>query len=461
MASNLAALRAARRPAIAHQSTIDARFPPKLQFLFEPHRYKVVYGGRGSGKSWGMARALLILGQQYLIRVLCARETMTSIAASVHQLLCDQIYALGLQDHYEIGISHIRGVNGTQFSFIGLRANITQVKSFEGLTICWVEEAANVSSLSWDTLIPTMRGEGFLPGTPSEIWVTFNPELETDATYRQFILNTPPNAVVVEMNHCDNDWFPLALTREMEQMKRLDYDKYLNIYEGQCRQFLEGAVYTKELKHASEITMANPHSRIRDIKYNPDYPVSAYFDLGWADAVAIWIVQKIDYAVHFLRYIEGSRRTIDSYVNELDNLPYPITTYALPPDAKQKTLASNGRSVESMLRQKGKNVVIVPNLSLTDGINATRTLLPTAHFDAKHCAKGLHALRHYRFEVIEDGLGGFKDKPVHDQYCHAADSARYVAIGLRNPKKKPDPGKYAPVYRHYVGHQANTGWMSM
>ena len=97
-----------------------ARFPPKLKFLFEPSRYKVARGGRGSGKSWGFARALLIIGASRPLRVLCTREVQKSIQQSVHQLLSDQIVELGLSNFYTVLQTEIRGLNGSGFHFGGL-----------------------------------------------------------------------------------------------------------------------------------------------------------------------------------------------------------------------------------------------------------------------------------------------------------------------------------------------------
>src|SRR5262245_60232648 len=132
----------------------NAQFPDKLACLFEPKRYKILYGGRGGAKSWGVARALLILGASRSLRILCAREFQNSIADSVHKLLSDQIAALGLAGHYDVLQTAIRGRNGTEFRFEGLRHNVTKIKSYEGVDICWVEEAQSVSKESWDTLIP-------------------------------------------------------------------------------------------------------------------------------------------------------------------------------------------------------------------------------------------------------------------------------------------------------------------
>jgi phage terminase large subunit len=132
-----------------------ARFPKKLQFLFKAARYKVARGGRGSSKSWSIARALLLMGAQRPLRVLCTREVQKSIQQSVYQLLKDQIASLGLGAAYDPMATEIRGKNGTQFLFSGLSDMTAEsLKSFEGIDIVWVEEAQSVTKNSWDILIP-------------------------------------------------------------------------------------------------------------------------------------------------------------------------------------------------------------------------------------------------------------------------------------------------------------------
>ena len=159
-----------------------AQFPSKLEFLFDQHRYKVAYGGRGSSKSWSFARALIIQAANRPLRILCAREIQKSIKQSVHQLLSDQIQALGLGSFFEVLEAEIRGMNGSSFSFAGLATNtVESIKSFEGVDIVWVEEAQTVSKRSWDILIPTIRKEN------SEIWISFNPDVDTDDTYQRFV----------------------------------------------------------------------------------------------------------------------------------------------------------------------------------------------------------------------------------------------------------------------------------
>jgi phage terminase large subunit len=179
------------------------------------------------------------------MRVLCAREFQVSIKDSVHKLLTDQINAMGLDSFYEITQTTIRGKNGSEFFFIGLKNNITNVKSFEGVDICWVEEAQTVSKTSWNVLIPTIRKDG------SEIWVTFNPELETDDTYQRFVVTPPPNSVVQKITWRDNPWFPETLREEKDHLQVRDTEAYNTVWEGICRKTVDGAVF------ANEITMAD------------------------------------------------------------------------------------------------------------------------------------------------------------------------------------------------------------
>jgi phage terminase large subunit len=194
------------------------QLPTKLEPLFKPARYKVLYGGRGGAKSWGAARALLTIGTTRKIRVLCAREIQKTIADSVHKLLADQIKELELSG-YSVQESSIFHDNGTEFVFTGIRGmDIGKIKSFEGVDVCWVEEAQTVSKKSWDVLIPTIRKPA------SEIWLTFNPDLDTDETYRRFVDDPPAGAVLIPVGWQDNPWFPDVLAKERDDLKRRDPD---------------------------------------------------------------------------------------------------------------------------------------------------------------------------------------------------------------------------------------------
>lgn len=206
---------------------MNFELPEKLLFfLTEKKRYKVAYGGRGSGKSWTVARCLILLAMQSKVRILCTRQLQTSIKDSVHKLLSDSIALLGLDKFFDITRDTIRCHNGSEFIFKGIQNNVNEIKSIEGINYCWVEEAQSVSEESWSILIPTIRQEN------SEIWVTFNPDREEDATFQRFIKHSPPESIIQLVNYYDNAWFPDVLRKEMEYDKEVDYGKYEHVWLG-------------------------------------------------------------------------------------------------------------------------------------------------------------------------------------------------------------------------------------
>ena len=419
------------------QAIAKAEFPKKLSILFDPARYKVLYGGRGGAKSWGVARALLIIGAKQPTRILCAREFQTSIKDSVHKLLSDQIFALGLQDFYEITQTAIRGMNGTEFSFAGLKNNVANIKSFEGVDIAWVEEAQTTSKMSWNVLIPTIRKEN------SEIWITFNPELESDETYKRFVINPPENSLVQRVNWSDNPWFPETLRLEKDALFARDREAYNTIWEGVCRQTVDGAIFAKEMQQAEF------EGRITRVPYDPVKPVMAVFDIGWADATAVWFLQFIGMETRLIRYYETTQTTMSQILAKMQTFGYVYDILYLPHDAQNKTLAANGRSIEEIVRAAGFNVRIIDRTPISDSINAARTIFPKCYFDRENCHEGLQCLRHYRYDVNPD-TGTFSQKPLHDNYSHGADAFRYIGLMINEPKQ---------VKKKQINYQVSS-WMS-
>tara|TARA_R110000822_G_scaffold213978_3_gene349124 strand:- start:1447 stop:2724 length:1278 start_codon:yes stop_codon:yes gene_type:complete len=416
-----------------------AEFPAKLECLFVPEnsRYRVLYGGRGGSKSWNVARALLVKGAKSPMRFLCAREYQTSIKDSVHKLLTDQIFALGLESFYEITQSSIRGKNGTEFAFVGLKNNIANIKSFEGVDCCWVEEAQTVSKLSWNVLIPTIRKD------KSEIWITFNPELETDETFQRFVVSPPQNAVVQKINWSDNPWFPETLELERQALKNRDIEAYNTVWEGICRQTIDGAIFAKEM------TLAEIEGRITKVPYDATKPVHAIFDLGWADNTACWLMQFIGQELHFIRYFEDNQKTITYYLQEMQKFGYLYDTLWLPHDAAAKSLGT-GRSIEEIVRAAGFKVQMLDRVPIADSINAARTIFNKCYFDRENTTDGLNCLRHYQYDVDVE-TGAFSQRPLHNIYSHGADAFRYVGLMVNEPRKpKPRRPDYQPI----------TSWMA-
>jgi phage terminase large subunit len=392
---------------------IEAEFPEKLQALFTPSRYKIIKGGRGSAKSWGAGRALLIKGAERPLRFLCARETQKSIAESVHQLLTDQVTALGLNSFYTVQETSIRGINGTEFNFAGLRQqNVTSIKSYEGIDICWVEEAQAVSKRSWEILIPTIRKED------SEIWITFNPELDSDETYVRFVTNAPPNSIILDMNWRDNPWFPETLRAEKDHLKSVDPEGYENIWEGKPRSSVPGAIYAKE------ILAVTADKRIRPVPYDPLLKVHTVWDLGWNDAMAIILCQRLRSEVRIIEYIEDSHRTLADYVAELSKRSYVWGKDWLPHDGAAKD-HKTGKSSQEMLEVLGRKVEIIKRGDIEEGIKAARLMFPRCYFDQDKAATLVDRLKRYRRSINQ--TTNQPGSPLHDENSHGADAFRGLA----------------------------------
>lgn len=434
------------------QSTeVNADFPEKFGELFTPSRYKESHGGRGGARSWSFARALLIKGTQEKLRILCCRELQKSIKDSVHKLLKEQISLMGLEAHYQVLQSEIRGTNGTEFLFYGLKTHVSELKSIEGVDIAWVEEAHNVRKTSWEILIPTIRKDG------SEIWVSFNVQLESDETYQRFIKHPPPNCIHIESSWRDNPWFPKELMAEMLHLKVVDPDAWLNVWEGKPRKNLAGAVYAKQLRKVWEDERVLGPSA-GGVRFEPLRPIDTFWDLGRADATAVWFAQWMNFQVRVGRYMEAQGEDLDFYFKELAKLPYLWGTMWLPHDARSRRLGQK-KSVQQQFIDAGFRTRIVPNITVSQGISHARAFMEKCWFDETLCADGLQALGHYRFEVIE-GTNTFSDTPLHDWASHGADAFRYMALALRDPKAK-EAGRTGlrGAMSKAAAAMPNLGWM--
>ena len=402
---------------------LEAELPAKLECLFQPARYKVLYGGRGGAKSWSIARALLIMAASKPLRILCAREFQSSIADSVHKLLSDQIIEMGMSGQFTVEKATIYHRNGSEFRFAGIRTNIGAIKSFEGIDICWVEEAVNVSRTSWMTLIPTIRKDG------SEIWVSFNPELEADETYQRFVVKPPASAIVVPIGWQDNPWFPDTLRAEAEELRERNIDDYLHIYGGACRHALEGAVFAVELRDCETA------QRITSVPYVATKPVETFWDLGKRDMCSIWFAQVVGFEFRVIDFYENCGQTLGHYIKILQEKPYAYGEHWLPHDAEHDLLASE-RTIAQQMRAVFAKVRVIPRTSKITQIEAGRSVFGQCWFDREKTADGIQHLRHYQFEI--DATTGQRGKePLHDEHSHAADAFMALGMSLREPKGKP------------------------
>jgi phage terminase large subunit len=383
------------------------QIPDAFSQLFKPYRYKVFYGGRGGAKSWNFARALLVLGAQKPLRVLCTREFQNSIEDSVHRLLSDQIHTLGLDGFYAIKQREVVGANGTLFLFEGLHRNVHKVKSLEGIDICWVEEATKVTNESWEVLIPTIRKDG------SEIWISFNPDQEEDPVYQRFVETPPPNSLVKKVGWRQNPYFPDTLKAELEWDRRVDNDKYQHIWEGNCRSFSEAQVF---------------HGKWRIDVFTAPEDAVFYFGADWGFSQDPTVLVRcfihderlwIDYEAY------GVGVDIDKTPELFGRVPESDRYIITADSARPETISYMQQHGYPRMRrsQKGKG-------SVEDGITFLRSFKEIViHERCKHAADEFKLYSYKRDRLTGDILTDIEDK-----HNHCIDALRYAVekVMLRN-----------------------------
>ena len=226
-------------------TTAEIQLPPKLIPVFSgPARYRGARGGRGSAKTRSFA--LMTAVRAYMFAqagvsgvILCGREYMNSLEDSSMEEVKQAISSVPWLDAYfEIGEKYIRTRNRrVSYTFTGLRHNLDSIKSKARVLIAWIDEAENVSEIAYQKLLPTVRE------SDSEVWLTWNPELDGSPTDLRFVKNPPPNCKIVELNYTDNPWFPDVLEQErLNDRERLDDQTYSWIWDGAYRENSEAQV---------------------------------------------------------------------------------------------------------------------------------------------------------------------------------------------------------------------------
>lgn len=399
-----------------------AQLPDWAQRLWEPSRYKVMRGGRGSAKSRTAATALLLQACESPHRVLCAREIQKSIKDSVKRLLDDEIDRLGLSSFYESTENEIRGKNGSLFIFAGLRGNSASVKSMEGITRCWVEEAQTISQSSLNDLVPTIRAEG------SEIWFTYNPKFETDPVDVMFKAEElPPSTILLHVNWQDNPWFPDVLRSEMEYDKRRDMDKYLHIWEGQYQTSSESRVFK--------------NWTVEEFDVNPEWIMRQGADWGFSVDPSVLVQCSIvgrKLYVPYEAYMVGC---------EIDALPNLFLTV---PGAEKWVITADSARPEtiSYMQKHGfpKVMAAVKGArSLEEGVQFLQSFDIVVHPRCKHLIDELTLYSYKRDKLTDLVLPMLEDKDNH-----VIDALRYACEAARRTTRGKEWTKPLKVQNSYI-----------
>lgn len=403
---------------------LEIETPRVFAPLLQPARYKGAKGGRGSGKSHDRAEALV---ERCILhpgtRWACIREVQKSLEQSVKRLLEDKMDKLGVRHMFGIKQYEIETPGGGVIIFQGMQNHTADsIKSLEGFDGAWVEEAQSLSQRSLDLLRPTIRKEG------SELWFTWNPNLETDPV--DVLLcgdNPPPGAIVVTANYMDNPWFPDVLKSEMEYDRKRDPDKYAHVWLGGYQRNSEARVFK--------------NWTVEEF----DTPAGATHRLGadWGFAV--------DPSVLIRCHLDGRRLYVDyeAYMVgcEIDQLP---DLFDRVPDSRKWFITADSARPEtiSYMQKHGYpkiNAAIKGPKSIEEGIEFLKSYDIIVHPRCKHV---IDELTLYSYEI--DKLTGQVLPKLADKDNHCIDALRYACEGVRKAVTKQT--REPPTYR-------SGGWM--
>lgn len=221
--------------------TISIQLGEAFGPLFQPFRYKALFGGRGTAKSRSISLALALMSSERSLRIVCGRQFQNSIRDSAKSTIEGRIKEIGMEQDYSITHNEIvNKKNDSRFTFVGLERNIESIKSLDDVDIFWIEEARNVSLRSWELLVPTIRKPG------SEIWCSWNPVSPEDPIDEFFRGAYPPKDAYIKRVHiADNPWFfQTTMPDDMFRMEKANYNRYRHVWLGEYDELNDSRVFS-------------------------------------------------------------------------------------------------------------------------------------------------------------------------------------------------------------------------
>ena len=398
--------------------TTKVKLPRKIRDVFAPPRgsvqYRALYGGRGSGKSFGAAKMAAIWGMVDPLRILCTRELQVSIKESFHAELKAAIASEPwLEAHYSVGVDYIKGANGTEFIFRGLRHNTASIKSLAKIDLTIVEEAEDVPEDSWLALEATVFRQ-----LKSELWAIWNPRLDGSPVDNRFRKNPPANAIVAKVNYNDNPFFPAGLeTLRQREQERLDPSSYAHIWLGEYLTNSDAQIFGSKV----HVQAFEPESQMSGPYYGGDFG----FSQDPVAAVEVWLDGDDVYI----------RREAVKIGLELDDTAGFVLA-RIPGFAKETSRWDNSRPESiSHLRRHGLPRATACEKwpgSVEDGIAYLRSFKRiVVHPD---CPAMQSEARLYSYKV--DRLTGDVTSNIVDAHNHCWDAVRYALGPMIRQRQK-------------------------
>ena len=390
-------------------SELTIQTPAVFEPLLHASRYKGAWGGRGSGKSHFFAELLIERNIMERVDAVCIREVQRTLNQSVKKLLESKIEALNVGSYFDVQDKRIKSRHGGTIIFEGMQNHTADsIKSLEGFDVAWTEEAQSLSQRSLDLLRPTIRKPG------SELWFSWNPNLETDPV--DLLLRgekPPPDAVVVKANYRDNPWLPDVLKAELDYDQRRDPDKFRHVWLGEYQRNSEARVFR--------------NWRIEEFDISPEWILRQGADWGFSVDPSVLVQCAI---VGRTLYVPHEAYRVGC---EIDTLPDLFRTV---PDAERwPTVADSARpeTISYMVRHGFPKMLAAVKgaKSLEEGVEFLKAFDIVVHPRCKHL---IDELTLYSYET--DQLTGQVLPKLADKDNHVIDSLRYACEGARRSVKR-------------------------
>lgn len=365
------------------------------------------------------------------MRAVCIREVQKSLKESAKRLIEDKLaeHQLGEADGFKVFREVVQTPGDGIIAFQGMQDHTAEsIKSLEGFSRAWAEEAQTLSARSLALLRPTIRAEG------SELWFSWNPRRKVDPV--DLMLRgdkLPTGASVVKANWSDNPWLPSVLEQERLDCLANTPDQYDHIWEGGYATVLEGAYFAQSLAEARQ------KGRVGNVSRDPLMRLRAFWDLGGrgmkSDATSIWIAQFIGREIRVLDYYEAVGQPLGAHIEWMRSNKYDKALCVLPHDGSPVNPVADA-SWQTALEAAGFETEVIPNQgagAARQRIEAARRLFPRIWFDGTACTAGLDALGWYHEKMDEErnvGLG-----PEHDWSSHGADAFGLMCVAYEEPEE--------------------------
>jgi phage terminase large subunit len=399
------------------QATFE--LPRKVAEVFAPERgavqYRGLWGGRGSGKSFGAAKMAAVWGATERLRILCTREFQVSIKESFHAELKAAIASEPyLESHYKVGVDYIRGSSETEFIFRGLRHNTTSIKSLAQIDLTIVEEAEDVPEDSWLALEATV-----LRQPKSEIWAIWNPRLDGSPVDNRFRKNPPENAIIRRCSWNESKFFPSGLNLlRLREQERLDPATHAHIWDGEY------------LTNSDSQVLAG---KVRIAEFEPEADWNGPYcggDFGFSQdptaAVKCWIHNARLYVEH--EAVKVGLELDDTAQFVKDGVPgFDLET--------SRWDCSRPESISHIKRHGLPRAVACDKWagSVEDGISYLRSFAEIIVHP--RCTSAVSETRLYSYKI--DRLSGDITSTIVDAHNHTIDAIRYALGPMIKHKRQP------------------------